>query len=213
MLFIAAAFLITCEQNDLHFNTEDEALSLIGVNFENPETPVTPVAPTAIYIYAYYPSTLDGNLGGRTGADAYCQSIAPPPGTTVVQAFLSASPIQIRDLVPPAYQGLPVLDAGGAMLISSTWNDLWTVPSGINMSLSDAGVLGGGAEWWNGSNLDGTISANTCNGGAGDWTTNGNAFTGWAGNSNAPTLIAVNYWINFGNYTCNTFTSLLCVAY
>jgi hypothetical protein len=210
LLVLTAVFLITCEQKDLYTNTEDKALSLLGVNVD---VPVIIPAPTAIYIYAYTPSTVDGNLGGRGGADAMCQSIVPPPGTTVVQAFLSASPTQIRDLVPSLYQGLPVLDAGGAMLISNTWNDLWTVPSGINMSLSSAGVLGGGAEWWNGSNLDGTFNVNNCDGGSGAWTTNSNAYTGESGNSNAPTPLAVDYWINWAAITCNTTQYLLCVAY
>jgi hypothetical protein len=207
LFFLSAAFLITCEQNDLYTNTEDKALSLLGVNIDDP---VIIPAPTAIYIYSAGP--YNGNLGGRTIADSLCDIPIRPAGTITWHAFLSVSGTdQIRDLVPSPYQGLPVVDAGGANVISSSWTLMWD--GSIDMSLSNAGVLGAGAEWWNGSNLDGTYNASNCDGGTGGWTTSGNPFSGEVGNSNAPIPLPANLWINWSLFTCDLAASLLCVAY
>lgn len=209
MIFGAILFFVTCERNDLYDNHKDYALSVVNLGLDSGGA----AAPTAIYIYRYTGGTVQGSLGGRAGADALCQSIAPPASTTVVHAFLSVSTAdQVRDLVPLAYQVLPVYDGTGTNLISTTWALMWD--GSIDQSLSNAGVLGGGAEWWNGSFLNGTYnSASSCDGGLGSWTTNSNAFTGQAGNSNAPTPLPDANWIIWSQYTCNTITNLLCVAY
>ncbi|OHD66000.1 MAG: hypothetical protein A2176_09520 [Spirochaetes bacterium RBG_13_51_14] len=195
MILGAAVISLTCERNDLFDSTNDDFLSLINLDFNNP---------TAIYIYSY-PTTQVGNQGGRAGADALCQTLAPPAGTTTVHAFLSVSASdQIRDLVPSAYQGLTVYDVTGANVISSTWTNLWD--DNIDMTLSTAGVLGVGVEWWNGSNTDGTLNTNNCL----NWTSSSSIDFGRMGNSN----FTDTQWINWGSPPCNTNTNfLLCVAY
>lgn len=218
LLLGASIIFITCDRNDLYDNAKNDTLSLLAslynLNNGGGTTTIPPTTPPTV-IYLYSAGTRpNGNLGGRAGANATCITAGPPVGTTTVQAFLSVSASdQIRDLVPSIYQTLPVVDAGGAMTIANTWNDLWTIPAGLNMSLADAGVLGPGAEWWSGSNLDGTFNANNCNS-TGGWTSGSSIVTGWAGNSNAPTLIANSLWINFGTLQCDSWTTnLLCVAY
>lgn len=215
LLLGASIIFITCDRNDLYDNAKNDTLSLLASVYNlnsGGGTTTPPATPTVIYLYSA--GQRNGNLGGRIGADATCIAAGPPAGTTTVHAFLSVSALdQIRDLVPSIYQTLPVVDAGGAMTIANTWNDLWINPAGLNMSLADAGVLGGGAEWWSGSNLDGSYNSNNCDS-TGGWTSGSSIETGWAGNSNAPTFIMIDYWINFGQIQCNSLTTnLLCVAY
>jgi hypothetical protein len=209
VVLCGALGFVTCERNSLIENNGDDPLLLLN-NLNNSPAPAP--APTVIYIYSY-PTAQNGNLGDRAGADALCQSIVPPPGTTMVQAFLSTSSLDIRDLVPPANQGLPVVDGGGANIISSTWTLMWD--GSIDTSLYLASVLGGGLEWWNGSTLTGTYSAaNSCDGGAGPWTIGGSVFFGQVGNSNAPNpLPGDSFWINWSLFNCNLNAYLLCVAY
>ncbi len=195
-IFFAAVVLVTCERNELYNNSNDDLFSLLVKGVETPE-------PTAIYIYDAGLS--NGNLGGRAGADALCQAVAPPPfPVTTVRAFISVSAAdEIADLVPPAYHGLPVYDHSGTNTVSATWTGLWD--GTINMTLSAAGVMPPGLEWWNGSNTTGTYNGASCQ----EWTSDLAAFTGIMGNSNFPDT----NWINWGAPTCDFNNYLLCVAY
>jgi hypothetical protein len=200
MISAALGTYVTCERNDLFDDKINEAFTLFNSG---------PAAPDRIYLYSYG-VTPDGNLGGRSGADTLCNSIAPPSGAATVHAFLSVSATdQIRDLVPAAYWGVPVTDASGTNVISTTWALLWD--ESIDISLSTALVLGAGLEWWNGSNLDGTYNAaSSCTATTEGFTSNLNALTGAVGNSN----LSDNMWINWNNFTCNLNAGyLLCVAY
>ncbi|MBN2077526.1 MAG: DUF1554 domain-containing protein [Spirochaetes bacterium] len=196
VLFIAL-ILMTCERNEIYNNSDDDLLPFIGLGMNNS-------GPTAIYLYDA--GQLNGNLGGRAGADAICQAAAPPPfPVTTVRAFISVSPVDtIAALVPLAYHGLPVYDQSGANIVSSSWSALWD--GTIDMTLNAAGVLPAGLEWWNGSNTDGTSNVANCQG----WTSDLAAFAGMRGNSNFPDA----FWINWGTATCDlNINYLLCVAY
>jgi hypothetical protein len=201
LLLGTTGFFFTCDNEEIFFNAKDEPLVLLGVK---PNTPPVPTPPAAIYIYSAGQQP-NGNLGGRTGADAICAAANPTAGTTV-HAFLSVdSSDQITDLVPPAYQtGISVVDGGGANIISTDWASLWD--GSIDMTLSAASVLGVGLEWWNGSNADGTSNSNNCSG----WTSGSSITIGQMGNSN----FANASWITWGSLICSSGSNyLLCVAY
>ncbi len=196
VLIVFAALFLTCERNDLYNNEGDDTLALIMIDLADN-------SPQAIYIYDA--GMVTGNLGGRAGADALCQAAAPPPfPITTVRAFISVSTTdRISSLVPSAYQGLPVYDYSGVNLISTSWTALWD--GTIDMTLSAAGVLPGGLEWWTGSNIDGSLNAENCQG----WTTDLAPDTGMRGNSNFPDA----FWINWPASTCDFNNYILCVAY
>ncbi|HPL18629.1 MAG TPA: hypothetical protein PLM53_18635 [Spirochaetota bacterium] len=201
MLLGTTGLFITCESDNLVFNTKDEPLLLLGVK---PNAPAVTPPPAAIYIYSAGQQP-NGNLGGRAGADALCTAANPTAGTTV-HAFLSVdSSDLIIDLVPPAYRtGISVVDGGGANIISTDWASIWD--GSIDMTLSAASVLGGGLEWWNGSNADGTLNSNNCSG----WTSGSSMTIGQMGNSN----FTNSSWITWGSLICSSGSNyLLCVAY
>lgn len=215
MILGTAGVFLTCERNNLYTDEqqeEEELLYMIALSTPNtdkflnppPYSPPPPPPPPVIYVYSA--GQYAGNLGGRSGADATCVSAGPPAGTTTVHAFLSVTASdKIDDLVPPPYRnGIPVVDAGGANIISTDWNSLWD--GSIDITLAAAGVFAAGLEWWNGSNQDGTLNSNNCL----NWSSGSSIEFGMIGNSNFTAV----QWINFAASPCNTnINFLLCVAY
>ncbi len=149
----------------------------------------------------------DGNLGGRSGADAICAtSTNKPNGYSKYRAFLSFdSSDEIRDM--PSNYGVPtdvqIISKTGSVL-ANNWADL--LDGSINQSLQGAGVMVNTAwSWYSGSNADGSITANNCSG----WTstTAGNARTGYAGFTNTGWIASAD------NYVCSDAAAILCLAY
>lgn len=209
-----AAMLITlcfstCNQQNIYTASGDAAYSLLSLTPLPliPPDPSPSPSPTAIYMYDAG-NTHDGDLGGRVGADGICATALPLPlaGKTA-KAFLSVSAgDQVRDVVPPALQTLPVLDYTGVFTISPSWNDLWD--GNIDLTLwGGAGLTGPGAEYWSGSLATGLVDGTTqCQG----WTDNTATFFANRGNSN----FTDTNWIQFGAADiCSTVQFIVCVAY
>ena len=152
-------------------------------------------------IIMYNAGTHDGNLGGRSGANALCAASMPAGGYTNSLAFITVSSSdRIADIVVPT--NLPIESISGYQ-IASNWSDL--LDGSIDRTLSSAGILPSSSAWWSGStSSDGTGTTDTCN----NWTATG----AWA--SAGSSLFTDQNWI-FGGYNLcnNTSFYLLCIAY
>ena len=160
------------------------------------------------FIVAMYSAgSYNGNLGGRSGADAICTTNKPGSiGNTNVHAFVSISPTDmisnmsanhgVNDNIPVVYQG--------SQLIAKDWTDL--LDGSINAALQLSGLAQTG--WWSGSETEaGTALATTPNclnftsGSASDGGRSGSPFTAGTG------------WMSTQSTGCaSTGTALLCVA-
>jgi hypothetical protein len=173
------------------------------------------------YIYLFRTeNSLTGAMGGRAGADAICLSTYTSRygrlGAKHVRVFLNVSTDDAIVKMPENF-GVPV-DApvmgmnfttgslGG--VLAASWDDL--LDSSINMSLFNAGVYSGGANYWTGdtsgfgtTGLDGDLN---CNG----WTSSNTSLHGRTGDSVASGIT----WLSAASQVCDAPTvSLLCVAW
>jgi hypothetical protein len=120
----------------------------------------------------------NGNLGGRSGADALCSaSVLRPAGLVRVRAFLSVSSTDQISAFPALYKvptGLPVESTSGAVLAS---NFTTLLGGSIQQTLVQAGVFTTATTWWSGSNVfDDFITP-----GCGGFTSSSNAVVGCIG--------------------------------
>ncbi|KIY99660.1 hypothetical protein MNEG_8300 [Monoraphidium neglectum] len=157
-----------------------------------------------VVIYSESSSDRDGNLGGRSGADALCSaSINRPAGLARVHAFLSVSASdQIADFstkygVPG---GLPIESLRGTVIAR---NFTGLLGGSILTSLGSAGVTLG-TFWWSGSLSNGRVAAPaTCLG----WTSaSDSGFTGGLAKTDAT-------WLSFSSIPCFIAQPVLCIAY
>ena len=117
----------------------------------------------------------DGNLGGRTGADALLDADGNKPVacTTATHAFISVDANDSIANMPTTYcfpDNIKIYAPDGITIIADNWADL--MDSSIDVSLMDAGLFPVGKKreyWWTGSLANGTLnSGNNANG----WTEN-----------------------------------------
>ena len=156
-------------------------------------------------IVMYNAGNLNGNLGGRAGADATCQASGNrPAGYANARAFLSvAAGDAIADM--PGNYGVPTagtITGPTGTLIANNWADL--LDGSISASLIAAGVGTGDWAWWSGSNNDGTLAADHCTG----WT----ATVGINGSAGDPSVTAP-WMANFPTAMCVGTLDLICIAY
>jgi hypothetical protein len=156
----------------------------------------------------YSAGSHDGNLGGRSGADALCTAEADKPsGYSHFRAFLSVNDDdEIRDM--PANYGVPTnisIYSLNNTLLANNWADL--MDGNILTSLSEAGVLPSNSLWWAGSGSNGSILTNyEC----AAWTTASTSQSGGVGLSFRTDSI----WLSGYHATCaSPDPSLLCLAY
>ncbi len=152
---------------------------------------------------------LGGTPGnGRTGADNLCAASAnAPAGYANYRAFISVNAAdEIRDM--PANYGVPVagtITGPTGTLIANDWADL--LDGNIINALDAAGVLPAGFAfgWRTGSNADGSLHANNCNG----WTTQVGGNNGRGGSA-----IQTNAtWLNELDHECSFSRPVVCIAY
>jgi hypothetical protein len=151
----------------------------------------------------------DGDLGGRSGADALCLAARPaslPASYTNVHAFISVQPGDaIRDLPIPFSR--PIASVGGTTIFTDGADML----DGNNptTSLLAAGVTPTNTEWWSGSNVIGNYwaSRNQCN----NWTNNANTEQGSFGSTDTPPSGI--HWLGGGHFPCALNRYLLCITY
>lgn len=145
-------------------------------------------------------------IGGRSGADALCQSASnKPAGYSSYRAFISVTATdEIRDM--PANYGVPTLypvRSPNNTLIANNWADL--LDGTISMPLSAAGVsVGGPVEWWSGSGATGALVTGM----------NCNAWTSFGGGTTGRFDSASSTWIYYSFQDCGSYAgNLLCIAY
>ena len=119
---------------------------------------------TYVYLYQYSGALMqDGGIGGRSGADAFCEAESLSVSCNSRRGFLSVSSTdEIADM--PTNYYLPtdreVRSVSGTTLATS-WSDL--LDGTISATLSAGGVADG--IWMSGSNSDGTVYTGfNCNG-------------------------------------------------
>jgi hypothetical protein len=174
------------------------------------------------------PTTYNGNLGGRSGADTICENLKDDELISMynnscsnVRALISVSASdEIRDF--PTTYSVPTnvkVRSQNGRLISDTWSGLFATssggdPSGLYGNLSNlVGIswqTGGGVnDWgiWTGSNSDGSIETNNCSG----WTSEA---------ANVDGSYAMQGWENVkvwygGNVACNNSfkNPLYCICF
>lgn len=151
----------------------------------------------------------DGDLGGRSGADALCQNAENTQyNKTNVMAFISVSADdQICDF-PNAPTNIPTslpIYGPNGKIIANDWNDL--LDGDIDNTLQDAGITY--VDYWTGSNADGSYRTSTpvqnnCNG----WTID-NSNQGSSGQYNKTD----SFWLESSYVGCGSNKGLLCVAW
>jgi hypothetical protein len=175
------------------------AVSLGGV-------PAAQYLRSRVVVYRESSTERNGNLGGRSGADALCSaSINRPTGLVQVHAFLSISASdQIADF-PTLYgvpTGLPIESRRGAVLAR---NFTGMLGGTILLSFQEAGVIDILARVWTGSESTGLVAANTCAG-----FTDGSAnFRGSTGLTSSTSST----WIASARPPCNILSFITCIAY
>jgi hypothetical protein len=196
VIVVVSMMLITCDDTGKK-NSNNQLLPLLLISSK----------PTMLMLYNA--GTPDGNLGGRTGADAICNASGNmPAGVKKVHAFISMSASdQISDM--PANYGyqanLAIYGPDGTSMIANNWADM--LDGSIAMSLDAAGILPAASTWLNGTN------------GSGNWaglvsscqsfvSNNGSdfSFVGLSNNTDST-------WMTAGSVTCSDTTHyLLCIG-
>lgn len=161
--------------------------------------------PTDIYMFST--DTHNGNLGGRSGADALCSakrssSYSTLPGNNV-RAFISINASdEISDM--PANYGVyinkPIKSHNGD-IIANNWTDL--LDGSITLSLSDSNISN--SIWWSGSNEYGNVHSPNCEG----FTTNSDVVNGTFGD--ATTINSM--WMNSSFFSCSNPIAVLCICW
>jgi len=148
-------------------------------------------------------TTFDGNLGGLTGADASCQSLADAAGLSgTYKAWLSDSTTNVRDRFTQATG--PYVRVDGAR-IADDWADLTNNPTvsplQANINVDETGSTVS-AQVWTGSTFNGGSFGLDCL----DWSSNNSADRARSGNVNRTDL----GWTSIASPTCNTANRLYC---
>jgi hypothetical protein len=158
-----------------------------------------------VVLYRESSTTRNGNLGGRSGADALCRaSINRPAGLVQVHAFLSiSSSDQIADF--PTLYGVPsgqaIESLGGAVLARNFTSMLGS----LSLSVLATGVLPTVSAFWSGTTTGGLVSTNTCSG----FTSASSSRLGQVGIS----TLTDNGWLGSSQNNCLLPISFLCIAY
>ena len=172
------------------------------------------------------PSKFDGNLGGRSGADAICltyvdnESFSMINSCSNVRAVISVSATdEIRDMA--SNYSIPTnrkIRGRNGIFLGDGWDNV-TGGTGATYGLEyplSAGVPELQIEYsiyhryWTGSDTDASLKSNNCNG----WTTNASSSAGEIGTGEKqPYISGMRSFIDAGDHTCNYKLRLLCVCY
>ncbi len=162
-----------------------------------------------VYAYLYDAGGSDVDLSGRPGADAMCRDALiqyPHVRAGHVHAFISVNPTdEIRDM--PFNYGLPTnrpIVGLGNIKIADDWADL--LDGNIQTSLIAAGILTTANWWYTGSNADGSLHPNNCEG----WTNPNLMFGGRYGSGQ----FTDDRWITNSDATCGLENyHVLCIGW
>jgi hypothetical protein len=176
---------------------------------------VQDVAPLTHYVVFATSAAYTGNLGGLSGADQKCQTLASAKLTGTFKAWLSDSNTSAASHLT-THGTLPYILVDGT-LVANDWTDLTSgMPqhmidldeSGNQVATADMCSGFGGHYVWTDSNDDGTIynTAQSCQ----NWTSAASTDNGSTGSASLNQ--ATSYWSNWCNLqSCDTPASLYCV--
>lgn len=176
-------------------------------------TQCAPASGQAIYLFTVANST-NGNLGGRSGADAKARAALPtnlpgmPNATYRVRAFLSMTDDAIADF-PKNYcvpTGVPVYGVksdGTLTLLADTWADFTdgTIKKSIGAALGYADYL----YFWTGTTNTAAASQFNCS----NWTSDSRGVLGGTSQRSSST----NKWLYEDAYACSSQYYLHALAY
>jgi hypothetical protein len=174
------------------------------------------------------PRLFDGNLGGRSGADAKCLSYLDNESismfnyscSNVISLILVDSSDEIRDMV--SNYGIPTnrkIRGRNGMYLGESWDNITGGTDGTYYL--DYGLIAGLPElfqesgdyhnYWTGSNTDASVNSNSCNG----WTSKASRVSGGVGNPQyQPYNISTGRTIIYNAIkACNIKFRLLCACY
>ena len=155
-------------------------------------------------------SSYTGNLGGRSGADQFCQTEYNTNFTnlnkTNIRAVLS---VDANDTIAsmPANYGLPgnvPVKGSTGLIIADTWTGLLNagvVPLKITMSGAGAAA----SDYWTGADITGGFSADHCM----NWASSDGIYNGTPGLASSTNT----GWISSTVYQCTNSNKVLCAAW
>ncbi len=167
--------------------------TISGANVTN--VGVTCIADNKI-IFVTSTAYSNANLGGLTGADGECNTLATAAGLTgTYSAWLSTSTVNAKDRVSIGHAGGFVL-LNGTVIATSFTNLLdGSIDAAINRNESNSVIT---ANTMTGTKEDGTAHTNLCDG----WTSSSSEISGQWGIGSAG--ITDTRWTNFASNTCAT---------
>eukprot|EP00762_Andalucia_godoyi_P005717 ANDGO_06497.mRNA.1 hypothetical protein len=174
---------------------------------------VTPASLIAVWAYE---TLLDGNIGGRTGANAKCASSSfRPLGFNGYGALISVGGNDRWKTGNVPWKdwndGVPYFYTITGQYLAAQMVNTWTtngfsLSSALNSSSQIAQyTASSNAKYWTGTFANGTATPDTCNG----WTSNSALLSGTLGDGSSKTPL----WINNGTSSCNQMLPMLCIAY
>jgi hypothetical protein len=162
--------------------------------------------PTRVALYALG-ATLQGNLGGRAGADRSCQSDAGrPAGFLNARALLSVSSTDTIAAMPTLYgvpTNLPITSAAGAP-IAANWADM--LDGSLPASFAGAGVTTSAVSWTGATSSGGYAQGADCAG----WSS---ASSGASGGAGDPTASSNGSYLSGFNITCDSLAAVICLVF
>jgi hypothetical protein len=202
---------------------------------ENPLDPTTPTGFLLSLNLSYTPDKIllfpttnkfDGdikknNSSAREAIDTICRNEfnnvkASNPGNYEymknVRGFISINATDYLSNYPNLYNvptNVPIMGPNPNntnRLVAENWADLWSADGGGNYIQNTLlGAIGLSGSWWSGSNADGSLANNNCNGWA------GNAGHGKTGINN----VRNEFWIDDSNSNVDCYSTnyLLCIAW
>lgn len=159
-------------------------------------------------IVMFESTATDGNLGGRSGADAICAGSTPalPSDYDSIRALVSFSGTdEIADM--PSLYSVPttvMVESTVSGVVASNWADL--LDGTIDDTLNGTEVVADtSSKYWTGSDENGVLDTDNCSG----WTTASGAVDGNSGISDDSTAP----WLSHSVVSCDTIQKILCIGF
>ena len=155
--------------------------------------------------------TLDGNLGGVSGADDECaadtaKTASLPSGFTFThKAVIANTSSYDPETIIPTSDTRSIYRPDGTTLIANSWQEYFTASTPLSNKVTAPST----DYYWTGTEVSGNPSAGLpCDG----WTDGTNAYNSTTGNAGAPTHNK-RYLFFDDQVTCDGIYRLLCVSY
>lgn len=185
---ILAIFLVVGCEDDTALISEPES--------DESEQSETPAEPEVIVLF----DSGETSNGNHSFIHQDWCDAAAPSGLTEVYPLNSTTTLDLMDIVPSEYAGLPVEGPTG-IEIRESWENIW-LAGALNNSLNAAGVTA--SDWWTGTNGSGQVTSN-CN----DWTNDTAGVSATYGSSGSTTST----WLFNATTACSVTRAVLCIGW